>query len=131
MNHPTELACPNCGGPLDADAGSLTCEDCQEAAHQAAQDRAREPDRWPASRPAHRARTDRLDCGRYSLEVRTEADGSVSVAVVHISASQGSINGVCYLHGRADAAPGEPLLTVIDAYDATNYVRIAPGGGRP
>ncbi len=71
----------------------------------------------------YKARTRSVDAGRYSFDIRTNADGSVSVAVLHISADQG-VQTVCYLAGHADAPEGQPLVVVADAYDATNSLRI-------
>ena len=81
------------------------------------------------ARPRYAARTRHIEAGPYSLQIQNQEDGSLSVAVLHISAG-GGVQTIAYLAGLPDAGPGEALFSAHDAYDATNRVRIARGGGR-
>jgi hypothetical protein len=78
----------------------------------------------------YKARTDQHSAGRFFLHTTVEADGSALVTVAYIT-PDGAIQTVAHLSGHPDARPGEPVLNVVDAYDATNRLGIAPGGGRP
>lgn len=70
------------------------------------------------------------DAGRFTLATTVEPDGSALVSVLYIT-PDGGLQTVCHLSGHPDAAPGESVLNVCDAYDSSNRLAIAPGGGRP
>lgn len=74
--------------------------------------------------------TRHVDAGHYCLTIQSRPDGGIGVQIVHVSPSRG-ISAVAYLDGAADALPGERLLRAGDAYDSTNTLDIAAGGGRP
>jgi hypothetical protein len=78
----------------------------------------------------YKPRTKQYDAGRFTLNVTVEEDGSALVSVVYIT-PDGGIQTVCYLSGHPDAGPGESVLNVCDAYDSSNRLAIAPGGGTP
>lgn len=78
----------------------------------------------------YRSRTKQYDAGRFTLNVTVEEDGSALVSVVYIT-PDGGIQTVCHLSGHPDAAPGESVLNVCDAYDSSNRLAITPGGGTP
>jgi hypothetical protein len=78
----------------------------------------------------YKARTQQHSAGRFILNTTVEEDGSALVSVVYIT-PDGAIQTVAHLSGHPDAGPGESVLNICDAYDSSNRLAIAPGGGRP
>jgi hypothetical protein len=75
-------------------------------------------------------RTTHYTAGRFTLATTVEPDGSALVSVLYIT-PDGGLQTVCYLSGHPEAGPGESVLNVCDAYDSSNRLAIAPGGGTP
>jgi hypothetical protein len=107
------LACVRCGLPPRAPATTTT------------------PERNETMPATYKPRTRLVDAGPFCFEVRTLPDGSVSVAITRVDASAGAVQTVAYLDLPAGDEAATRVLSCRDAYDGTNRVDIAPGGGRP
>ena len=92
------------------------------------------PPRTPVTTPAapernatmpakYKARTRSVDAGRYSFEITTGEDGSVSATLVYVNTEAG-VRTVAVLAGMAEPGSDGSLVTVMDAYDAGNALRV-------